>query len=63
MLKFPDVFPAWMYRDPQTVADNLIDRLERDRRQAARRALADRNHKHLRIAALTRKAMNKCLTT
>jgi hypothetical protein len=59
MLKLPDILPAWMYRDPLAVADSLIDKARRD----ARKREAERRNKHLRIAALTRKAMNKSCTT
>ena len=59
MLKFPKVLPAWMYRDPLCVADELINKVERDRRQAERKCIVERNNKHLRIEALTRKVMHR----
>jgi hypothetical protein len=58
MLKFPKILPSWMYRDPLSVADELINKIERDERQAQRKRRVERNNKHLRIEALTRKAMS-----
>ena len=57
MLKFPKVLPAWMYRNPDDVADELIHAIECERRKEERRRKVERQNKHKRIAALTRKAM------
>jgi hypothetical protein len=57
MLKTPKVLPSWMYCDPLRVADQLIHKVECDRRKEERKIILLRENKHRRIEALTRKAM------
>jgi len=58
MLKFPKILPAWMYRNPNDIADDLLHRSECEIRKEERRQRVERQNKHKRIEALTRKAMN-----
>lgn len=51
--------PAWMYRDPAEIGDQLLERTKRAERKAARHARQDLQHKRRRIQALTRAAMRK----
>lgn len=55
MKELPEALPAWMYCNPL----EIIERLHDVATAAARKAVRDRAHKHRRVAALTRKALQK----
>ena len=50
-LTFTTALPAWMYLNPC----EIVERIE----AAAHKAKREREHKHRRIATLTRKALSK----
>ena len=55
MKELPEALPAWMYCNPLEIIERLHDVATAD----ARKAVRDRAHKHRRVAALTRKALQK----
>lgn len=46
--------PQWMYRDPCEIADGLIARSAKHRKEAERKAELHRKHKGRRIRSLVR---------
>ncbi len=48
--------PAWLYRDPQEIADGLIARSARQEKEDKRKAELHLQHRRRRIKALVRLA-------
>jgi len=48
--------PAWMYKNPEEIADGLRACTERQRKESARKAEIHRKHKSRRIKSLVKSA-------
>lgn len=51
-----NALPAWMYRNPEEIADGLIARSAWNEKAAARKAELHRKHKSRRLKALVKLA-------